>query len=426
MIQSIGEILMSTLGKRILKIVGWILGSVVALVLILVLYIQFRWDAPDGRPIPQLTVPTDSASIARGEYIYKFQAQCWGCHGGSTGVNGPPSGGRVFDLTDIGPGFGRWYSPNLTPDQETGLGSWSDGQIVQALREGLNKDRATLFPIMPVDWYHGMSDEDVLSVVAYLKSLPAVNNKVPQREPSFVTKALFTFGLMKPKDPITAPVSAPPRGVTVEYGGYVARNLAGCADCHTPRNLDDGHFYMDSLFAGSSFPFGGGEEDPILSFARNITPDEETGIGSWTEEQFMNSVTMGLRPDSTVLTPHMPYAYYKSWTIEDLQAVFLYLRSLPPVKRTVPPNQIDPDVTIAEGDRGEFLFRTRCESCHGENGGGAQPTNVKLAEVSASLTDKDLLDFIAGGQVNLKMPGFRNTLKEDELNDVVAFIRTWK
>jgi mono/diheme cytochrome c family protein len=418
---------MSNVGKRLLKIVAWVLGSLVALILILVLYIQTRWDAADGRPIPQVTAPMDSATIARGEYIYKFQAQCWGCHQEtSTGVNLPPKGGRVFDLSDIGPGFGKWYSPNITPDHETGIGGWTDGQIVQALREGLNFERATLFPIMPIDWYHGMSDEDILSVVAYLRSLPPVHNQVPKREVSFITKALFTFGLMKPKEPITTPVSAPPRGITPEYGGYVARNLAGCADCHTPRNLDDGQFYLDSLFAGSSFPFGGGKKDPIFSFARNITPDRETGIGGWTEEQFINAVTMGVRPDSTVLTPHMPYPSYKSWTMEDLQAVYLYLQTVPPIKRTVPPNRIDPAVTIAENERGAFLFRSRCEACHGENGSGAQPTNVKMAEVTALLTDKDLMDFISGGQMNLKMPLYKNTLSEDELRDVIAFIRSWE
>jgi mono/diheme cytochrome c family protein len=262
--------------------------------------------------------------------------------------------------------------------------------------------------------------------VAYLRSLPPVHNKVPVREPSFVAKALFTFGLMKPKDPITAPVTAPTRGITAEYGGYVARNLSGCADCHTPRNLDDGQFYLDSLFAGSSFPFGGGDENPILSFARNITPDKETGIGSWTEEQFINAVTIGVRPDSTVLTPHMPYAYYKAWMMEDLQAVFLYLQSIPAVRRTVPPNDIDSAASADYADRGELVFRSRCEACHGENGSGAHPTNVKLAEVSASLTDKDLVDFISAGQMNLKMPLYKKTLTGDELTDLVAFIRTWE
>jgi len=415
---------MSKVGKRILKILGWAVGIVLTLALVLVLYVEMRWDAADARPAPDLKAPTDSATRARGEYIFKFQAQCWGCHESpsQTGI-ASAAGGRLFDLSDAGPGFGKWYSRNLTPDMETGLGGWTDGEIVQALREGLNKDRVTLFPVMPVDWYHGMADDDVLAVVAYLRSLPPVKNKVLQNEPSLAAKALFTFKLMKPKDRITTPVVAPPRGITSEYGRYLSNNLAGCADCHTPRNLQDGKFYLDSLFAGSSFPF----EGDISSYASNITPDVETGIGSWSEDQFVTAVTTGVRPDGIVLTPHMPYAYYKSWSMDDLRAVFMYLKTLPARKRTVPPAEFGSDLKTAQGiDQGKLLFRARCQTCHGENGNGAQPTNVKLAEVAASLNDNELKEFIGTGQMNLKMPLYSKTLSGDELTNLVAFIRTWE
>lgn len=419
---------MSTVGKRILKFIGWGLGIVAALLLLLVLYVQMRWDAKDGRTAPVFKAPTDSLTIARGEYIFKFQAQCWGCHQSPPrDANAAPNGGMLFDLSDAGPGFGKWYSRNITPDTETGLGGWTDGEIVQALREGLNKDRRTLFPIMPTDWYHGMADEDVLAVVAYLRSIPPVKNHVTEREPSFVAKALFTFGLMKPKEPITEPVTAPPRGITPEYGRYVSNHLAGCAECHTPRNLQDGQFYLDSLFAGSSFPMDSDEGNSIHSYARNITPDVETGIGSWSEDQFINAVTTGVRPDGTVLTPHMPYAYYKFWNEDDLKAVFMYLKTVPARKRTVPANEFDARLKTAQGsERGGLVFQSRCQVCHGENGSGAQPTNVKLAEVAASLNDQELKEFISSGQMNLKMPAYGKTLNDDELNDVVAFIRAWK
>ncbi len=419
---------MSTIGKRILKILGWVVGSAVALLLVLVAYVQLRWDAKDGRSAPNLKAPTDSATIARGEHIFKYQAQCWGCHQNpARDANAPPNGGMLFDLSNAGPGFGKWYSRNLTPDMETGLGGWTDGEIVQALREGLNKDRETLFPIMPVDWYHDMADEDVLAVVAYLRSIPPVKNEVPKREPSFFAKALMTFKLMKPKEPITMPVTAPPKGITPEYGKYLSSHLANCAECHTPRNLQDGQFYLDSLFAGSSFAFGADEGSPIVSYARNITPDVETGIGSWSEEQFINAVTTGVRPDGTVLSSHMPYAYYKSWSMDELKAVFLYLKTVPARKRTVPANEFDARLKTARGtERGNLVFQARCQVCHGENGGGAQPTNVKLAEVAVSLSDQELKEFIASGQMNLKMPPYGKTLKDDELNDLIASMRTWE
>ena len=419
---------MSTVGKRILKVLSWVVGIFVALLLLVVVYISMSWDSSDGRATPNLKAPTDTAAIARGEYIFKYQAQCWGCHQSSSRDSiRLPDGGYLFDLTNVGPGFGKWYSRNLTPDVETGLGAWSDGEIVQALREGMNRNGRTLFPVMPADWYHGMADDDVLAVVAYLRSLPPVNHKVPESEPSFVAKALFTFKLIKPMDPVVAPVVAPPRGVTPEYGRYVSSNLADCADCHTPRNLQDGHFYLDSLFAGSSFAYGSDEGAPISSYARNLTPDVETGIGSWTEEQFLTAVTAGVRPDSTVLTPHMPYAYYKAWAPEDLSAVWAYLKTIPAIRRITPPHELSEEFRSAQGtDHGSLLFRSRCQVCHGKNGGGALPTKVKLGEVAASLNDKDLVEFIIAGQVDLKMPSFGKTLTKEELTDLVAFIRSWE
>lgn len=419
---------MATTGKRVLSVLGWIGATLLGLVLILVVYVNARWDVADGRPAPNLKASTDSATIAHGEYIFKYQVQCWGCHQSvPAGPAAPPSGGYLFDLTAVGPGFGKWYSRNITPDVETGIGSWTDGEIVQALREGIRKDRTLLFPIMPIDWYHNMADEDVLAIVAYLRSIPPVKNAVPRSEPSFVAKALMTFGVIGPKPAITTAVVAPPRGVTPEYGRYLASNRADCADCHTPRNLQDGKFYLDSLFAGGSILFGDGEEGYVTAYAPNITPDVGTGIGSWTEEQFIEAVTSGLRPDGTTLLPHMPYPYYKFWHNDDLRAVYAYLKTVPARKRTVPPPQYDENVRGARGaTRGDLLFQARCQSCHGVNGGGAQPTNVKLAEVSASLSDADLKEFIASGQMSLKMPPFGKTLTDDELNDIVAFIRSWE
>lgn len=414
--------------KRILKALGWVVGIAAVLVLGLVAYILFRWDAGITREAPELTAPRDSATIARGEYIFKYQAQCWGCHAsGQRDATSAPSGGNPFDLSNAGPGFGIWYTRNITPDVETGIGGWTDGEVVQAIREGIRKDRTPLFPLMPVDWYHGISDNDALAIVAYLRSLEPVSNRIPEQQPSFFAKALFTFGVLGPKEPLTKPVVAPPPGVTAAYGKYVALNLAGCMDCHTPRNLQNGEFFMDSLGAGSTIDFGGVEGDPIGSFARNITPDKETGIGNWTEEQFITAVTAGMRPDGTVLDPHMPYAYFKSCTPEDLKAIYLYLQELPPIRRTVSAVHYSPALLEARGpERGKLLFEARCQACHGHEGAGAQPTSVALTEVSSSLSDAELKEFISTGNVGLKMPSFGKTLSENELNDIIAFIRSWE
>lgn len=417
---------MSPIAKRVLKTLGWTAGIIVLLIVLLLAYIQFRWDSPNPRPVQELQAPSDSASIAHGRRIFTYQAHCWTCHQNPESKDHTiPAGGLLFDLTDIGPGFGKWYSRNITPDVETGIGTWTDGEIVRALREGLRKDGTPLFPIMPIDWFHNMADEDALSVVAYLRTLPPVKHVVPAREPSFMAKALFTFGAMGPKPPVLETIVAPPRSVTVEYGKYLSNNLADCADCHTPRNLQDGHVYLDSMFAGSSFAFGGGLEGPILAHARNLTPDAATGIGSWSEEQFMNAVTSGMRPDSTVLVPIMPYGIYKSWDEDELRAVFTYLKSLPAIPRKVPPVEFEASMTTTSGaEHGREIFRGRCQPCHGEKGVGALPTGVALADVVMSIDDADLREFITEGQLNLHMPAFGKTLSDGELTDLIAYLRT--
>ncbi len=417
---------MSSPIKRVLKVFAWLAGILVVIFGFLWGYVQLRWDAADSRPVTELEAPSDSASIARGELIFTYQSHCWTCHQAHYSAEyTTSSGGMLFDLTEIGPGFGKWYSRNLTPDMETGLGGWTDGEIVRALREGLRNDGTPLFPVMPIDWYHGMADDDALAVVAYLRTLPPVKNQVPERQPSFAAKALFTFGVMKPKAAVTKPIVAPPRGVTAEYGKYLSNNLADCADCHTPRDLQDGHFFFDQMFAGSSFPFGGGDEGPILVHASNISPDVETGIGSWSEEDFLNALTTGMRPDSTVLSPVMPYGLYKFWDQDDLRAVYAYLKSIPPVSRTTPAVGFEPRLTDARGvERGGMIFHARCRACHGDEGRGALPTNVHLADVLPSLNDADLTEFIQNGELNLGMPAFGKTLTDSDLTDLIAYLRT--
>jgi mono/diheme cytochrome c family protein len=123
----------------------------------------------------------------------------------------------------------------------------------------------------------------------------------------------------------------------------------------------------------------------------------------------------------------MPYAYYKFLSEQDLRAIFLYLQSLTPIPRDTPPPGRSSELAQARGtSRGALLFRARCQVCHGDGGAGALPTNVKLVEVASSVEDRDLHDFIASGQLNLKMPAFGKTLTQEELDDIIAYIRTWE
>jgi mono/diheme cytochrome c family protein len=409
--------------KRAFKLLGGLVAVVIVLLVGLVLVVEMTWDRPVNRVAPAMTAPRDSATVARGSYIFNVTWQCANCHeAGEEHVPPAASGGKLFDLRSAGPGFGKYYSKNITPDTATGIGGWTDGEIVQAIREGVNRQRHVLFPLMPVDWLKEMSDNDVLALVAYLRTLPPIHNRVPGNEPSFVAKALMTFNIIGPTTPSGQHPQAP--AVSAEYGRYFALHVAGCADCHTPRNMTNGKFYLDSLFAGSSFAFGKDADAPLWAFARNITPHDNTGIGRWTEEEFAHAVTGGVTPDSTVLTPYMPYPRYKFLAPDDLKAMYLFVRSLTPLHRVTPPVGMSPALTSSRGaERGTLIFRTRCSACHGAEGKGATPTRVKLAEVAPSLSDADLMEFIARGQVSLKMPAFGKTLTQEELADVAAYIR---
>jgi mono/diheme cytochrome c family protein len=414
--------------KRMLKILGSIVGLLLIIAVAILVYVLAVWNRTVDRPAPTLVARRDSATVARGEYIFKVTWQCWGCHQSSPrDANLPPSGGGVFDLRSTGPGFGVFYSANITPDSLTGLGAWTDGEIVQAMREGVRKDRHQLFPLMPVDWLKDLSDDDALAIVSYLRSIPPVRNAVPPSEPSIIAKALIAFHVIKPFPAIVTPIVAPHSGVTVEYGRYFAANVAGCADCHTPRNLENGQFYLDSLFAGGTFPFGESEGDPLVAFARTIRLNVAGGVGSWNEEQFALAVSAGFRRDSTVLAPHMPYGQYKFLAADDLRAIYLYLSSLPPLSRFTPQPRYALSVITARGvARGRLLFKARCQTCHGVEGQGASPTSVKLADAVPSWKDEELREFVAAGQLDLKMPAFRKTLSDDELSDLIAYVRTWR
>ena len=413
--------------KRVLRILGLLIGLVVVAIIALVVFINATWDKPHDRPTLTRTASMDSATIVRGEFLFKYGNTCWSCHSATPHPNAPPSGGKPFDLTNVGPGFGMFYTPNITPDQETGIGSWTDGEIVRAIREGIRKDGRALFPLMPVATLKGISDDDIFALVAYMRSIPPVSNKVMPHDIRFPTKALFALGVVGPEPAITNPIPTPERGITPEYGQYLARHAALCSDCHTPRDLNTGAFYFDSLFAGSTISFGEIENDPIWAYAVNITPDAETGIGNWSEDQFLLALRTGTRPDGRILVNHMPYAEYGLWNEDDLKAIYSYLKTVAPIKRTTPPVYQTERITQGSGtQRGEAIFSMRCRACHGDRGTGSPGTNAKMAELAPTIDDVTLKQFITAGQVSLRMPGFGATLKDDEINDVIAFIRSWQ
>ncbi|MGW8226813.1 MAG: c-type cytochrome, partial [Anaerolineales bacterium] len=176
-------------------------------------------------------------------------------------------------------------------------------------------------------------------------------------------------------------------------------------------------------FAGGLFPV------PDVGFSAtgsNLTPDPATGIGNWTEQQFMTAMRTGLRPDGTVMLPYMPYPSYSRWNEDDLHAVWLYLSSLEPIAHEIPAPTLSGAADSGTGaERGEGLFEVYCVVCHGEKGSGSPFTTVALQDVVSSVDDTNLSAFISEGLSGTAMPGFGKTLTEDQIADLVAFMHTW-
>lgn len=413
--------------RRILKVLGILVGALLVLILILVVFVQLTWDRPVSRAAPQMTAPTDAQTVARGEYLFNYSLNCWGCHGslGSKSPDEPQAGGLEFDLTTVGPpgGFGYVYASNITPDAETGIGTWSDGELVRALREGLDPEGHLLFPIMEAEWWSGLSDEDVLALVAYMRSLPPVRAEVPDSRLSFVAKALIALRVLKAQPAIAGSIATLPPGATAEYGEYLVYHASSCAGCHMPRDPNTGQFDTTRPFAGGLFPI---TEEGFSATGSNLTPDPATGIGNWTEEQFMTAMRTGLLPNGKVMLPFMPWPSYSRWNEDDLRAVWLYLRSLEPIAHEVPATTLAGAAATGTGaERGEDLFELYCVVCHGEQGNGGSFTSIALKEAASGMDDARLSGFISEGLPGTSMPGFSETLSDEQIADLVAFIRTW-
>lgn len=276
-------------------------------------------------PLPAPPAAAPDVSVARGEYIVRNAAVCGQCHAADPerDVDGPLSGGTEFRDWRVGTS----RAANLTSDSETGLGSWSDAEIVRALRDGERKDGRVLVPVMPYVWFHDMSDDDAFAVARYLKTLPPVRHAVSQSP-----NILFRLGKALFVRPLPAnPVTAPRRGATAEYGGYLAQHVALCAECHTPRTGLRAQADKSRLFAGDAHPSKSFPANPA-----NITPDAATGIGTWSEEQFISTIRTGVDPKGIRLHPFMPSKQIARMSDDDLRAIYRYLRTVPPIHNEVP------------------------------------------------------------------------------------------
>lgn len=332
--------------KKLLKVLGYGLGILILAVAGLLSYVKLA--LPNVAPADQsLKIEATPARLARGKYLAESVVGCMGCHSqrdwtvlghpvkpGTWGAGGDP----IFK-EPLMPG--KAYPKNLTPHN---LGSWSDGELVRALRSGVAKDGRPLFPFMPYQAIADMDQEDLYSVITYVRSLPTVANDV---EPTKLNPPLNFIVHTIPKDAPDYPKPVD-RKDKLAYGKYLVR-IGGCADCHTP--VDDKHQPIASKFlaGGQEFKYVNSklEAHPGGGVLRvpNITP-HDTGIGRWSKPYFISRFAewrgakgkakqIKVDLDKGDYLPIMPYLEYSGMTDEDLGAIYDYLRSIPAVENAV-------------------------------------------------------------------------------------------
>ena len=317
--------------KKLLLVLGGIV--VLAIAALAVFAATYK---PAQRPAPAERIEATPARLARGRYLVNHVVDCFGCHSNhdytryAGPLNGPEGAGADVCLTEEHGVPGEICFPNITPDRETGIGGWTDGEVLRAVREGVGRDGNALFPMMPYMDYRALSDEDARAIVAYLRTVPAVRHEVRRTDIQFPV----SFFIKTAPKPLEGPVPEPDRADSVRYGEYLA-TVGGCKFCHTP--LDDKNQPIPSR------AFAGGQEirGPWGTVrSSNLTP-HETGLGLRTKAEFIG-VFRSFQNVEAVAVPvpenrntAMPWFAYAGMTDEDLGALYDYLRTLKPVESRI-------------------------------------------------------------------------------------------
>lgn len=316
--------------KMFLKVVVGIVAVVAILIAGGLLYISK--GLPDVGEAPNLTVAATPEMVARGDYLANHVTVCIDCHSThdsryySNPIVPGTEGKGGEELTET---IGTLRVPNITP---AALGNWTDGEIARAIVSGVDKNGEPLFPMMPYTVYNELTEDDMHAIVAYMRTLPPIQNEVARTQLSFP----MNFIVRTIPKPYT-PKSRPPSSDTLGYGKYLS-TVAGCQFCHTPIN--------DMGQALPGMDFAGGHEFKMLQGkvvrTANITPEIDTGIGAWDRDYFVGrfkeyadsaAAHIPVPPDGENTV--MPWTMYAGMTEEDLSAIYTYLRSVKPIVNQV-------------------------------------------------------------------------------------------
>jgi mono/diheme cytochrome c family protein len=290
---------------------------------------------PKARPLTARRFEPTAERLERGRYLVESVSACFACHSqydpddpAATYPRARKGGGGTM----ASEGMPWLTAPNITPDPETGAGRWTDDMLARAIREGIGHDGRALFPAMPYQAYSNYSDEDVASIVVYLRSIPAVSNDLPKSEIPFPLSRLINAA---PR-PLTSPVAEPDASSQARRGEYLLK-VADCAGCHTARG-ERGEPVRGLEYGGGN-TFDDGQGGVVAT--PNLTPDP-TGISYYDEALFVSALRTG-HVRARELSPAMPWWAYRNMTDADLKALFAYMRTLKPVEHVVdntePPTQ---------------------------------------------------------------------------------------
>lgn len=277
--------------------------------------------------IPFRYAVAQDGAVERGAYLVRA-AGCIACHTDHENGGVELAGGRGLETP-----FGTFYSPNITPDEETGIGGWSDADFVRALREGTAPEGHSYYPVFPFASYTLMRDEDMLAIKAYLFSLDPVSQQNRDHDVGFPLSWRFTLNGWRMLHFSEGPQQEDPdQSGQWNRGAYLVRALAHCGECHTPRGITGG--MDDSMF------LAGTRDGPDGEVVPNITP-HETGIGDWSEGDIVTLLRDGTKPDWDSVQGSMEEAIddgLSYLTDDDLTAIAVYLKSLPAIENSVGSN----------------------------------------------------------------------------------------
>jgi len=400
--------------KKILKGIAIVVAVLASAGGVLASFVAIRGIPSYSRPAIQFHAESTPQSVAHGRKLVHLL--CMNCH--FDPATRALTGKR---MRDVPAKFGTIFAPNITQDAVNGIGSWSDGELAFLFRTGIRRDGRYEPPYMIK--LPNASDDDIAAIIAFLRSddvmvkPSAVASHPPQ--PTFLVKMLCYFAF-RPLPYPSKPISAPSKTNRVAYGRYLANDLLDCYGCHSAdfRTNDPLQPERSAHFYGGGNQFRGPDGSSIES--PNITADGETGIGSWSEKQFVNALGHGFRPDKSPVRYPMPR--YVEMDNHESAAIFAYLRTVPIL---VGPYRHQVGTMISKGSVGQELYeKYGCDGCHGRAGDG--PIDLRRATRKFS-TDEELTAFLkrpSGSDPGNQMPAFEGIVGEEEYASLIAHIRS--